>query len=356
MIEVITNVMELANLETEWNLLAARFATPLVRHEWFATCADTYADRYRIAVFILRQGSKIQAIAPLTFTRRAAVSTLQMIGHPLSEPTSLLYADENSLRLLLEGILSRRYPIFLNRHSATSCEEKLLRQFPLKRVYHRSWQAGHSAWVPTRQDWASFEAALSSSSRNYIKRRAKQAKQAGGLDLDVVTPTEQTLATHLQTFLRIEASGWKGREGTAIILNPEMKQFITMYSEAAARRGMLRLFFLKIGGERVAGRLAIEYANRLWELKIGYDEAWRKYSPGILLTHETLRYACERNLEGLEFLGHHAPWQEMWPTRMHHYHRSCLYPINSVRSYVPLVYDTGYYLLQDIYRKVRKRV
>jgi hypothetical protein len=100
--------------------------------------------------------------------------------------------------------------------------------------------------------------------------------------------------------------------------------------------------------------MAIENSNWLWELKIGYDEAWQKYSPEILLVHETLRYASERGLEGLEFMGYTAPWHKAWTLEIHQYNRSCLYPTWSVRSGIPLAYDTAYYLLRDIYRKMKK--
>ncbi len=63
------------------------------------------------------------------------------------------------------------------------------------------------------------------------------------------------------------------------------------------------MFFLRIGDATVVARLAVEYSGRLWELKIAYDERFAKCSPGILLTHKTLRYACERGLTGHKFLG-----------------------------------------------------
>ena len=52
-----------------------------------------------------------------------------------------------------------------------------------------------------------------------------------------------------------------------------------------------------------AVRMAVEVENTLWELKIGYDEQFAKWSPGVVLTHETIRHAFEHGLSGLEFLG-----------------------------------------------------
>jgi CelD/BcsL family acetyltransferase involved in cellulose biosynthesis len=355
MLEVLTNLREMTSLEEDWNLLADRFQSPLARYEWFMACVAAEKERQNLSIFILRKAGKIRAIAPLKVVRRAAVPTLQMIGYDLTqEPTSILYSDLDALQELLDGILIRGTPVVLNRYKTASVEENLLQQLPSKRAVCRTWQAGSSPFVPVGPDWTAFETRLSSSSRSYIKRRAKRAKQDGGLDFEAILPTEETALQHFETFMRIEASGWKGREGTAVMTNPLQKRFLTIYSQAAAKKGLLHFFFLKIGGQPVAGRMAIENGNRLWELKIGYDEAWQKYSPGILLVHETLRYASERGLEGLEFMGYTAPWHKTWPLEIYQYNRSCLYPTWSVRSGIPLAYDTAYYLLRDVYRKMKK--
>jgi hypothetical protein len=49
-------------------------------------------------------------------------------------------------------------------------------------------------------------------------------------------------------------------------------------------------------------------------------------SPGIHLTHETLRWASEHGLEGCEFLGSEEDWQHTWPVEVHPYCSIVLYP------------------------------
>jgi len=53
---------------------------------------------------------------------------------------------------------------------------------------------------------------------------------------------------------------------------------------------------------RSGGRIAaIAPPGRLWGLKIGYNERFRRVSPGTLLDCEVLRHACERGYEAYEF-------------------------------------------------------
>jgi CelD/BcsL family acetyltransferase involved in cellulose biosynthesis len=66
----------------------------------------------------------------------------------------------------------------------------------------------------------------------------------------------------------------------------------------------------------VATQLAVEYSNRFWLLKIGYDESLARCSPGSLLMLHTLGDAAARGLTGYEFLGSEAPWTAIWTSEV----------------------------------------
>ncbi len=56
----------------------------------------------------------------------------------------------------------------------------------------------------------------------------------------------------------------------------------------------------------------VVFQGRFWVLKIGYDEEYSRCSPGILLIHETIRYAFTNGLKSYEFLGSDENWLHMW--------------------------------------------
>jgi CelD/BcsL family acetyltransferase involved in cellulose biosynthesis len=167
------------------------------------------------------------------------------------------------------------------------------------------------------------------------------------VEFDVVHPDVDTLTPLLEDFFRIEASGWKGRAGTAALLHPRVHRFYCDYARSAARQGMLRFFFLKIDGKTVAARMALEYGKRLWDLKIAYDEAYRECVPGILLTHETLRYSLERGLEAQEFLGQAEAWERHWPCEEDEYVSMRVYPF-SLTGQLSLAQDVYQLALREV--------
>ena len=104
---------------------------------------------------------------------------------------------------------------------------------------------------------------------------------------------------------RLEDSGWKATEGTAIASDESVQRFYTLMTERANECPWLRLMFLSVGGRRIAACYAAVYANRLFLLKTGYDPEFAKCSPFKMLTYFALRHAFEQALQRIRFSWRH---------------------------------------------------
>jgi CelD/BcsL family acetyltransferase involved in cellulose biosynthesis len=118
----------------------------------------------------------------------------------------------------------------------------------------------------------------------------------------------------LDELVRVESTGWKLSNGSALAVRPHLQSFLREVSRRFAARGQLRVNLLCCGTQTVAIQWMLEYGARLWELKIGYDERWRRASPGRLLLWESLRMAFQRGLDAHEFLGAGDGQQPTWAT------------------------------------------
>jgi CelD/BcsL family acetyltransferase involved in cellulose biosynthesis len=116
----------------------------------------------------------------------------------------------------------------------------------------------------------------------------------------------------LEEAIQVETESWKGRKGTSLSEDKAMGEFFRRYARLASEQGILRLCFMRIGGKAVAMQLATETGNGFWLLKIGHNDEFARYSPGILLMIETIRYAARAGLRTYEFLGSAQPWIRTW--------------------------------------------
>jgi CelD/BcsL family acetyltransferase involved in cellulose biosynthesis len=328
-VETVDDAHALAPLAGAWNALAEPFQHPCLTFEWFEACARASAPEARPCIVVVRGGGgEVRAIAPLVRVRRNGSRALEILGNPLCnlcEPGGLLYRDQASLRTLVEAMLEFRLPLRLDRLPAGSPESGLLGNIGgvLMSVRPRRTR---SLYLPVDGTWSAFEARLGSKRRSDLRRARKLAEQFGAVWFDAVRLTSDNVHDHLQELFALEASGWKGREGTAILTNPFQRKFWTRFADHAAGDGNLVLFVMRINGETAALRLAVEHASRLWEFKIAYDERFRRCFPGVLLTRETLRYVFERELAGHEFLGGEEGWERSWSVDAHEYLSFRIYP------------------------------
>ena len=87
----------------------------------------------------------------------------------------------------------------------------------------------------------------------------------------------------LQTFLELEASGWKGRSGTALLRRPGHADFFRDMCARFSAAGRLELRSMEIAGRPAAMTCSLRAGDGLYQLKSAYDENYAKYSPGVLI-------------------------------------------------------------------------
>jgi CelD/BcsL family acetyltransferase involved in cellulose biosynthesis len=90
----------------------------------------------------------------------------------------------------------------------------------------------------------------------------------------------------LPRFLRLEASGWKGKNGTAMGSAPRHAAYAAAVVAAMSRTDDIAIAELRCGGRPVAMGLLPSSGGTVVFAKTAYDEAEAKYSPGVLLDME----------------------------------------------------------------------
>jgi len=176
--------------------------------------------------------------------------------------------------------------------------------------------------VEATDDFAAYREPRKSSWRE-IERRGRKLKREHNVSLDLLARPEH-LEPELTEFLAVEASGWKGREGTAIASSPFTDRFYREMAEAFHARGELRLSRLYIDGRLAAADLALGYAGGYFLLKTGYDESLRRLAPGLTLRREVVERCFEMGLNH-EFLGDEMDYKRLFATGYRRHERLSLY-------------------------------
>jgi CelD/BcsL family acetyltransferase involved in cellulose biosynthesis len=124
-----------------------------------------------------------------------------------------------------------------------------------------------------------------------LRRQRNRLAEHGALRFDIAR-TPQEVASALETFLALEASGWKAKRGTALAQDAGDAAFIRRAVVALAATGQCEIVSLSAGDVPVAAGIVLRHRNRAFFFKLGVDERFAKFSPGVQLTLELTRHLC----------------------------------------------------------------
>ncbi len=107
-----------------------------------------------------------------------------------------------------------------------------------------------------------------------------------------VASTAEAVARAFDVFLALEASGWKGRSGTAMGQHPDDAARMRQAAVELAARSQCEVVTLTVGTIPVAAGIVLRHNDRAFFFKIGIDEKFAFYSPGVQLTLDLTRHLC----------------------------------------------------------------
>ena len=124
-----------------------------------------------------------------------------------------------------------------------------------------------------------------------LRRQRGRLAEHGAVAFDVAR-TRDDVSAALEVFLTLEASGWKGRRGTALIQRDGDASFIRRAAIALAAAGQCEIVTLRAGDTPVAAAIVLRHQHRAFYFKLGIDERFAKFSPGVQLTLDLTRQLC----------------------------------------------------------------
>lgn len=337
------SLSELGKYEKAWDRASGTESSPLLSFSWFRCCENIFHINSTCILTVHENEMASSILAGVVLNIRTHIlgsASFEIAGtSTLHEPSGLIFRDRHSLEQLIQGIADLKSPVILSRiPSGLEIREPIQRLLPGKFLIMEKNTQG-SQFLILESSVQAFEASLSSRRRSDLRRAWKKANEQGKPTIDIVRPTPETVQDTLSRAFEIENSGWKGKNGSSILARSDLEEFFRCYLTEASRKNALIVGFLRLEEQTVAMQIAVEQSDRLWLLKIGHCENYHNVSPGILLTHEMIKYAIESGLREFEFLGSTESWINLWNPETHQYKLCALYPWN-ISGIIHLAYDS----------------
>lgn len=122
-------------------------------------------------------------------------------------------------------------------------------------------------------------------SKNHLRDMRRQFRllgEEGRVSYNVARQPEE-IRRRMEEFLALEASGWKGRKRSAMVMDRFRAAFAREAITNLAEVDAVRIHTLDLDGRAIASMVVFIMAGEAYTWKTAYDERYARFSPGKLL-------------------------------------------------------------------------
>jgi len=309
-IEWVRDEERLAVLAAAWDALAGD-ADPFMTHAWLSSWRSAFSAPGSARVCLAWRGEQLVGGLPLV----QSANGLAAMANDQTPSFRPLGVDGRALTAVCSAALAAGGGVLVL--------PMLRRDHPLVNGRQRGWRSlftphTTSPVIDTIGTFAQWRDETRPRWRTPIERLARKMRRDHEAQVRLVAAPEDLVGT-IDAGLALEAAGWKGRGGTAIASAPATAAFYRGLAGAFAARDELRVSSITLDDELVAFALCLLHGNRLWQLKIAFDERHRKLAPGLVLHLEAVERCFELGLRAYELLGDRAEWKDKFATSQREY-------------------------------------
>jgi hypothetical protein len=278
---------------------------------WFSNLAATvYSGSGHLRFYVLRKEGEVIAVLPLRAERAWLGWTLHALGNfyttlfePLLSP-GCRPGDVGGLLAAMRADLPALVSLKLAPMDPSAPSYRLM----LEGIRAAGWRPfeffSFGNWyLPVRESWTSYLARRDGILRSTIKRMGKKFGADGGT-LEIVTEGAD-LSRAIAAYEQVYASSWK---------HPEpYPAFMPGLAHTCAEQGYLRLGLAWLNGKPIAAQLWIVSHGRAEIYKVAYDEDFKAFAPGTLLTARLLEHVIEVDkVAEVDYLIGDDPYKKTW--------------------------------------------
>ena len=287
--------------------------------QWFENLTTEIDDDQSIMLACVIADNQVMAILPLVMS---AGKTGYALKHRYTPVYSLLLAHHDQagvLSCLVQGLT--RLPLTgLLLEPVADDDNKMivLQDFMQQAGYQCQLHFRTYNWIYRlqNQSFVNYLAGRPSRLRNTISRKSRKLDREHGYEMRLFIGDDVPHA--MCDYYAVFTSSWKANE--------QFVEFLNSVVEGFSRSTWSRLGVLYVKNKPVAAQLWFVVHGKASIFRLAYDEAWKSYSPGSILTSFMMEYVIDTDkISEIDFLtGNEAYKQDWMSERRERFALSCV--------------------------------
>jgi Acetyltransferase (GNAT) domain len=321
-IKVIRTIEEFQNLKDMWNDLAEQNGSyfPWLCHEWFSLFLRFFYNGSELFIVILFRGKEAIALAPFilrkeTYKGIAKVKKIELIGNVHSPVRNFLFGhsseEEKKVRLSvmlrnlikvyrdwdiieLERLPTEHNTFFLIKDVVIRNDMRFREYFCTDNWYLDEINYSSEQYFDNREK----------SFRKNIEYNKKRFQKNFNVKMQIKFD-DNKLEKYLDLYDETRKKSWKAPESD--------KTFVQEYTKLVCKKGWLRFAFLYADDVPISSQRWIVCQKKAYIWSLLYDQDYKKYSPGSILSCELCRYVIDEDkVNTIDYLTGDEPYKKFW--------------------------------------------
>jgi CelD/BcsL family acetyltransferase involved in cellulose biosynthesis len=293
--EIISDASELQALAPEWLELWRRSpnATPFQSPMWLLPWWRHFGSN-ELHVIAMRNGGRLEALAPLYILRDGSESLGLFVGTGISDYLDVIGDEE-----------------FIAHITRADCQIWDLQQLrDSSPVLNESLPDGWSENIEDQEPCLVLPLAERSLSTHFQKKLRYCQRKLEPVAFEEATA--ENLDAMLQSLFDLHAARWSKRGMPGMLADDVIQQFHREVATAMLDAGSLRMYALRSGDRIVATFYGFADATTVYYYLSGYDPELEKLSPGTLIVAHAVESAVRDGATTFDFLRGAEDYKSSW--------------------------------------------
>ena len=295
----------------QWDRISpSLFSGPDWHRVWF----QHFGRGLRWRAVAAYRGEEMVAVAPWVERREAHLRVpfrvLSLAGNMYSPIATLAldgpFSHDAPCAAVMDATLAGRWDLMRLQHvpEESGAADFLRDYLRRRRVPFRQFESEANWYLQVKGSADEYLASLERYPPRYVRRRERKLAEAGRVSLVLATGGPD-LDQRLDQYYRVYGASWKVRE-----TDPTFHRDL---ARVAADRGWLRLGICLLNDQPIAAQLWLVRNGVAYIVKLAYDEAYGRYSPGVILTAFLMRAVIDQDrVREVDYLKGDEEYKKDW--------------------------------------------
>jgi CelD/BcsL family acetyltransferase involved in cellulose biosynthesis len=322
-INEISTVSDFYKLKNEWNALLSRSESDnlFLTWDWISNWWNIFGHNKQMKILIAKEDTKLVGIAPFFTSESGTRNTfhIELLGSTNVGSDYLDFIIErgyesNFILKIIDYLRSDSInwqTIHLNGIIMHSKNVELIQNYLADNFYVISIANNICPFICLSYSYEKFFNSLSSSMRYNIKRKKNKFENDFRGEFVVVQDKSQ-LDEAMEELIKLNMSRAKIKKIYSPFSDYQFSQFHKELARSIFDNGWIKLCFLKIKSELIAGLYIFKYGHKYYFYQSGFNPEWEKLSPGFLLFNYCIECAIAEGMNEFDFLQGSEEYKYDW--------------------------------------------